>query len=108
MDVSGLAGHSGELASGTLSAPRKEGREVCHDPTHAGLMSVRKSLRRCLRFCEVPAVPQALGWLRLSQESRTGTNHPPPAPVWPREGISRDRAGLCKGSCTFKARRGVI
>lgn len=69
MDVSRLAGHSAELTfghAGVLAAPRKEGREVCRDPAHAGLTSVRRSPGRCLRFGEVPAMPQAPGWLHVS------------------------------------------
>lgn len=69
MDIGGLAERSGKLTfghAGVLAAPRKEGREVCCDPGHIGLMCARKSPGRCRRFCEVPAMPQALGWLRVS------------------------------------------
>lgn len=54
MAISRLGGCSGELTfghAGVLASPRKEGRGVCCDAAHTGLVSVRKSSGKCLHFC---------------------------------------------------------
>lgn len=57
MDISRLGEYSGDLTlgrAGVLASPRKEGRGVCCDAVHTGLVSVRKSSGKCLHFCRLP------------------------------------------------------